>query len=885
VFVRRWRHPEGSRFSGEAESPLVKTRALAGDSLRDSEIQTDPLPEELELPTAVPPYSDSFFKAIHLLCVHGHSCYLSEETISNKIMNDSQLFAPGWPGIPPRWTSSAKSGTGTALNQHSKVWFTISHGILNEVYFPHVDQACTRDLGFIVTNGRDFFSEEKRHCTFENQPIQHGVPVFELTNTEIDGRYRIRKEILTDPYRNVVLQKVRFEALQGQLSDYRLYALLSPHLANFGNYNTGWVGDYKGLPLFLASHDDTALALGCSAPWKKMSVGFVGYSDGWQDLSRNFQMQWQYQRAENGNIACTGEIDLAACNGEFILALGFGSIVTEAGQQVRSSLMEDYDELRTQYVSHWKDWQNSLIKLDEPEREFDLYRSSAAVLRTHESKDFLGGIIASLSIPWGFNKGDEDLGGYHLIWPRDLVETAGALVAAGAHSDAVKVMRYLEATQEAAGNWAQNLWLDGRPYWGGVQMDETALPILLLDLLRREASEHLGKLDRWWPMVRKAASFILRNGPVTQQDRWEEDGGYSPFTLAAEISALLAAADIADLTGHSDQASTMRGAADAWNDNIERWIYATGGDLAEKVGVEGYYVRISPPVIDAAASPTQGFVPIKNRPPGEDSRPAFSLVSPDSLALVRFGLRAPDDPRILNTLKVIDALLKVDLPQGPCWYRYNGDGYGEHRDGSPFDGTGVGRPWPLLAGERAHYELAAGRPKNAEALLTVMEKSTSGAGRLLPEQVWDDNDLPSLELFRGKPTGSACPLVWAHAEYIKLRRSLRDGKIFDQPPQTGQRYLVEKPARQFFGWRLNNKTRTVPRHKTLRLVLLNPALIRWTLDNWNTSHDTSTRDTGLDTYVLDLPTASLPAGSQIAFTFYWQQDNRWEDTNFTVIVE
>jgi glucoamylase len=800
-------------------------------------------------------------------------------------MSDSTTRnAPGWPGIPPRWTSSAKTGVGTALNRHSQVWFTLSHGILNEVYFPRVDQACTRDLGLIVTNGQDFFSEEKRHCTFENKPLEPGVPAIELTNTDISGRYRIHKEVFTDPYRNVVLQNIRFEALQGQLSDYHLYALLSPHLANCGSHNTGWVGDYKGLPAFFAERDGTALALACSAPWKKMSVGFVGSSDGWQDLSAHFQMEWEYERAENGNLACTGEIDLAACNGEFVLALGFGAAWTEAGLHVRSSLFEDIAYTREQYVAQWKNWHNGLLKLDDPKREHDLYRSSIAILRTHESKDFLGGIIASLSIPWGFDKGDEDLGGYHLVWPRDLVETAGALLAAGAPNDAVRVLRYLECTQESAGNWAQNLWLDGRPYWGGVQMDETALPILLLDLLRREAAPGMGKLESWWPMVRQAASFILRNGPVTQQDRWEEDAGYSPFTLAAEIAALLAAADIADLTGHSDAASTLRDTADAWNDNIERWIYATGGDLAQQIGVDGYYVRIAPPDSDGAASPTQGFVPIKNRPPGENLQQACHLISPDALALVRFGLRAPDDPRILNTIRVIDALLKVQLPQGPCWYRYNGDGYGEHKDGSAFDGSGIGRPWPLLAGERAHYELAAGHASEADALLTMMENCPIGHSRLLPEQVWDAEDIPTLELFRGKPTGSACPLVWTHSEYIKLRRSLRDGKIFDQSPQTVQRYQVEKPTRQLFGWRINNKARTLPRNKKLRLKLLNPALVHWSIDGWKTSADTNTRDSGLGLHLLDLPTASLPAGSQIVFTFYWTQENRWEGKDYRVVV-
>jgi glucoamylase len=800
-------------------------------------------------------------------------------------MSNQEHYAPGWPGIPPRWTSSAKTGVGTALNQHSKVWFTLSHGILNEVYFPRVDQACTRDLGFIVTDGKAFFSEEKRHCTFENHPVEPGIPVFELTNTDNSGRYRIHKEVFTDPYRSVVLQKIRFEPLQGELSDYHLYALLSPHLANFGSGNTGWVGDYKGMPMFFAERDGTALALGSSAPWKKMSVGFVGTSDGWQDLSGHFEMEWEYQRAENGNLACTGEIDLAACNGEFVLALGFGAMGSEAGQQVRSCLLEDYSEVRQHYVFHWKNWQDTLIKLDEPKREYDLYRTSTAVLRTHESKDFLGGIIASLSIPWGFNKGDEDLGGYHLIWPRDLVETAGALLAAGAAIDAVRVLRYLESTQEAAGNWAQNLWIDGRAYWSGIQMDETAFPILLLDLLRREAAPGLGRLERWWPMVRNAASFILRNGPVTQQDRWEEDAGYSPFTLAAEISALLAAADIAELTGHSDATATLRDTADAWNANVERWVYTTGGDLAQQIGVEGYYVRIAPADTDCAASPAQGSVPIKNRPPGENLESAAHIISPDALALVRFGLRAADDPRILNTVRIIDALLRVQLPQGPCWYRYNGDGYGEHKDGSAFDGTGIGRPWPLLAGERAHYELAAGRPKEADALLTMMENCTAGHSRLLSEQVWDADDIPALELFRGKPSGSACPLVWAHSEYVKLRRSLRDRKIFDQPPQTVQRYQVENSVRQVLDWRLNNKCRSLPRHQKLRIALLNPALVHWSIDGWQTSVDTNARDTGLGIYTLDLPTASLPAGSQVVFTFFWPQENRWEGTDYSVTVE
>jgi len=614
-----------------------------------------------------------------------------------------------------------------------------------------------------------------------------------------------------------------------------------------------------------------------------MAAGFAGFSDGWQDLSQHYQLTWDYTRAENGNIALTGEIDLPACGGEFTLALGFGAIWTEAALHTRASMLEPYQELRSHYVWHWKNWQDSLLNLDQPPREVDLYRASAAVLRSHESKDFLGGVIASLSIPWGFNKGDEDLGGYHLVWPRDLVETAFGFLAAGAEPDALRVLRYLEATQEADGHWAQNLWLDGRSYWGGMQMDETAFPILLVDGMRRQSRFVLGDPHRWWELVSRAASFIVRNGPVTQQDRWEEDAGYSPFTLAVEISSLLAAADLADAVGQSDIATHLRETADCWNDNIERWVYAKGSDLAQQLGVDGYYVRIAPPDSDCAASPLEGFVPIKNRPPGQNAERATHLVSPDSLALVRFGLRAPDDPHILSTIKVIDALLKVNLPQGPCWYRYNGDGYGEHEDGSPFDGTGIGRAWPLLAGERAHYELAAGRPQVAEELLKVMELSTEG-GRLIPEQVWEVADIPALELVRGKPSGSACPLVWAHSEYIKLRRSLRDRKIFDQPPQTVQRYLVEKQKATHFEWRFNNKCRSMPQGRTLRLLLPAPALVHWSFDGWRTVQDTKSRDP-LGVYVADLPAGELTAGREIVFTLYWQQEQGWGGVNYSVVVE
>lgn len=799
-------------------------------------------------------------------------------------MADTNDQAPGAPGLPGRWTSSAKSGVGTARNLISRIWFTISHGILNEVYYPRVDLACMRDMGLIVTDGENFFSEEKRHTTSVVHHLADGVPAFRVINTCTSGRYRIEKEIFSDPRREVVLQQTSFVPLEGSLGDYHLYVLLAPHLANHGSGNTGWVGDWKGSPMLFASRGEIALALASTAPWLKRSVGYVGNSDGWQDLTQHHRMMWEYRRADDGNIALTAEIDLAACGGQFILALGFGRSNTDAGHRALASLDTEYPELRADYLSAWQDWQRSLLALDEPKRPRDLYRVSTGVLRTHESKNFPGGVIASLSIPWGATKGDDDLGGYHLVWPRDLVETAGGLLAAGANDDAKRVLHYLRVTQEADGHWPQNMWIEGRPYWPGIQLDEAALPILLVDLLFRRGALTDPDQTRLWPMISKAAGYVARNGPVTQEDRWEEDAGYSPFTLAAEIAGLLAAADLADRNHEAEKAAYLRETADLWNANIERWIYVRNTDDCRQLGVEGYYVRLAPPDTAEAGSPKLGFVPIKNRPPEQTMVPAAEVVSPDALALVRFGLRAPDDPRILNTVRVIDALLKVDLPQGPCWYRYNQDGYGEHEDGRGFDGTGIGRAWPLLVGERAHYELAAGRRDEAEKLLTAMEAFSANSG-LLPEQVWDSDDIPERELFKGRPSGSAMPLVWAHSEYIKLRRSLKDGKVFDMPPQTVRRYVTGHKDTPFAFWRFNHKINSMPAGKRLRVEVLSNAVVRWSLDNWQTSTDMPTHSPGFDIFLADLPTDQVKSGERVRFTFYWPGSERWEGENFEVAVE
>jgi glucoamylase len=548
-------------------------------------------------------------------------------------------------------------------------------------------------------------------------------------------------------------------------------------------------------------------------------------------------------------------------------------------------MRDGFAKAKHDYIDGWQQWTKTHVLLKRSRgRRSDLSPISIAVLRTHESKTAPGGLIASLSIPWGFSKGDNDLGGYHLVWARDMVETAGGMLAVGAHEDASRVLSYLRATQQPDGHWSQNMWLDGSPYWNGIQMDETALPILLVDLARREKALTEAEYARFWPMVRQAAGYLVRNGPVSPQDRWEEDPGYSPFTVAAQIAALLAAADLGDLNHEGPVASYLRETADVWNSSVERWMYVCSTDWCKRFDVEGYYVRIAPVQTEVREPGAQNSVHVKNVAAAEDTRLAIHLISPDALALVRFGIRAANDPRIRDTVTVIDALLKVETPCGPTWHRYNDDGYGEHADGSPFDGTGIGRGWPLLTGERAHYELARGRVETAKKLLGVFE-SFANEGGLIPEQVWDTSDIPVRELQFGRPTGSAMPLVWAHAEYLKLHRALRDGRLFDIPPQTVQRYLTEKTVSARMIWRFNHKIRSMSAGKALRIETLAPASIHWSADGWSTVQDTTTHAVGLGIHIADLTTAGLTAEAQIRFTFYWPEAARWEGADFTVRIE
>ncbi len=791
--------------------------------------------------------------------------------------------APGQPGMAPRWTSSAKDGVGTALSPLSRVWFTLSHGILDEIYFPRVDQACTRDCGLIVTDGGagGLFAEEKRDTISETNRVMDGTPAFAIRNTHPDGLFSIEKRIVADPWGDAVLQRIRLHPGES-VPDLRLFVLLAPHLVNGGGHNNAWLGQFKGMDMLFATGDGSSLALACREGFRARSVGFVGASDGWQILKRDGALIEPFDTASDGNVALVAEIE-ASC----LLAIGFGRKPEEAAFQARMSLQRGFTAAEQEYNASWQGWQHDLLKLDPPEQaqRHNFYRVSTAVLRAHESPNFPGGSIASLSIPWGASKGDDDLGGYHLVWPRDLVETAGALLACGALADARRTLDYLRATQEPDGHWPQNCWLDGSAYWSGLQLDETAFPILLVDLACRTGAIPAEETVHYWPMIRAAAAFLLRNGPVTGQDRWEENAGYTPATLAVEIAALLVAAERAALAGEADLATILRDTADAWNADIENWIYVTDTPAARAVGVAGYYVRIAPEGNhDLARTDAHGRIALRNRPEREAGIAADALTGPDVLALVRFGLRDANDPRILDTLKVIDHLTRVELPQGPLWHRYNDDGYGEHHDGRSFDGTGHGRAWPLLTGERAHYALCAGDSATARVLCTTLENCAS-AGGLLPEQVWDSADIPEHELYRGRPSGSAMPLVWAHAEYVKLLRSLRDGAVFDLPPQTVQRYIKDQQKPCIADWRPVWRRSEMMAGRLLRIQLDDAAIIRWTSDDWAHWQECETDDFGDGLHIVTLDTKSLIAGGQVIFTWRLRDHSEtWQGTNFTVTI-
>jgi glucoamylase len=754
--------------------------------------------------------------------------------------------APGAPGIPPTWTSSSKDLVGTALGP-ARVWYTLGYGIVNEVYYPRVDLPQIRDLGFLVGDGRGFWVEVKRERNYSLTLAAPGVPAPTIVHTH--PRYELTLRVAPDPERDVLLIEVEL-AGDETLSP---YVLLAPHLGGSGHANVAAGAVHYQRRVLWAEQGPFGLALAAVDAKQRealgpTSAGYVGFSDGWQDFAKNGAMTWRHPRAGPGNVALLGKLERRC-----VLALGFGPSKGAAASLVGTALLAPFRQVWDDHVERWRRWHAACdaraVNCDLPVSLAAQYVTSRMVLRCHQDKVYPGAMVASLSVPWGNSR--DERGGYHLVWPRDLVECAGALLGVGGQNEALDVLRYLMATQHADGHWNQNQWLGGTPFWTGVQLDETAFPVLLAALLEEQGA--LGG-TRPQDMVRRALQFIVRTGPVSDQDRWEEDRGVNTFTLAVMIAALAAGAKFLD-GADRDVALAI---ADDWNARIEAWTVCRHSSLTARFGLGGYYFRVAPAEALLNEEALYSSSPIKNRLPGA-ALPAGEQIATDFLQLVRYSLRRADDPIIRNTVVLADALLKVDTPAGPAWHRYRNDGYGEHEDGSPYDGTGVGRAWPLLTGERGHYELGAGR--SPQPFLEAMA-AMAGATGLLPEQVWDGAPIAALDLALGRPTGSAMPLAWAHAEFLKLALSARLGRVYDCPRAVRERYAHPGTLTQSV-WSEHAPVRDFLAGTDLRVCLGAPGTVVWRAEPGAEWREIATAPGGLGLHTATLGTRGLDAAARV----------------------
>ena len=675
--------------------------------------------------------------------------------------------APGAPGSNTAWTTGGKQGLGTSATNTSKVWFTIGQGITHEVYYPTVDVANVQDMQYVVSDGSTFTQLERDHTTKQIILTNTQSLSYQQVNTANNGRYKITKTYTTDPARSTVLVRTRFQVLTG--GALQLYVLYNPSLNNSGMGDTGATQSGQ----LVATDGSISSALAVSTGFTKLTSGYGGASsDGYVDLSADHTLNNQYDTANTaGNIVQVGQIPVGT-DTTFTLALGFGSTRTAAAANSTASLTTGFTSASTSYNSGWSSYLGTLAAPPASITANGLttqYRVALMALKAHEDKTWLGANVASLTNPWGEAKNANTSGdcGYHAVWARDLYQVATAQISAGDSGAANRSLDYLFTTQQRAdGSFPQNTRLDGTNCWTSLQMDQVAFPILL--------AWQLGRWDStMWAKVLKSADFIVANGPSTPQERWEEEAGYSPSTIAATIAGLVAAADIATRNGDPTRANAYLATADNWQSNIENWTYTTTGSL----GDGKYYIRIN-----NNTNPNDGAILDINS--GGGSWDERSILDAGFLELVRLGVKPANDAKILGSLPEIDAALKVTTPNGAVWYRYQHDGYGETASGAPYTGSaGVGRPWPIFTGERGEYELANAR--SATTYLTTMG-ATANAGYLIPEQVWDNTTTPGFTI--GEGTGGATPLAWSMAQFVRLANSMTGGTPVETPSIVKARY-------------------------------------------------------------------------------------------------
>jgi glucoamylase len=738
--------------------------------------------------------------------------------------------APDGPGALSYFDLARKDCLGTARNSTSKVWYTVANGVLSDVYYPTIDTTNVNTLQFVVTDGRTFTDLQTRDMTYTVKALNGAALGCEVTSTAKSGKYRIVTAYLTDPDHNTVVMHVHFAPLNfTALSSYKLYVRYDPTINGNGGGGTGnggadssTVDTSTGHPIPLAYDTQTKTnatkrdyavpvysALEASQPFTQVSSGFVGTrSDGLQQLDMSHALTTLYSAAANGNVVQTAQVDLSR-GSDFTLALGFGQTQSAALQSVRGSLSESFGTLLTQYTAGWLSYDAHLTVLHQLAPSAGLskaaiaallqeYYQSANVVKASEDKTFPGAIVASLASPWGqaVSAGDPNntyFGSYREVFARDLYETWSALYVDGDQATARATVNFLfYRQQQADGSMPRNSLLNGKtaPDSFNTQLDEASYPLIM--------AYQMGMTDSnlYQHHIKAAANFVLSHGPSYGVERWEEQGGYSPATIAAEIAGLVAAARIAEKNNDQQSAQLWLGVADDWQRSIKQWTVTTTGSLS----TEPYFIRLSKTGDPNAAIAYN----LGNGGPTLDQR---SVIDAGFLELVRLGELPAQDPTIVNSLSVVDKTLKVQTANGPGWERYNADGYGDAAsDGAPWapSDQGTGHVWPALTAERGEYQLETGDLSSAVSLLATMHKMSGGVG-LLPEQDWDVADLPaspygsdptiaSIGFQNGQPAGSADPLTWSTASYVRLFNDILSNKLLEQPSATYDRYVAHKSA-------------------------------------------------------------------------------------------
>ena len=735
-------------------------------------------------------------------------------------------IAPGGPGSLSHFDLARKDCLGTARNTTSKVWFTVAGGVLSDVYYPTIDNTNVETLQYVVTDGSTFTDLQTRDMTSTVRALDASGMTCEVTSTPASGLYRIVTDYAVDPHSNALLMKVAFRVDKKvkKSGGLRLYLRFDPTVNGNGGGGTGNGGadsattdTSTGHPILVASDPSTVtnavnrdyaqpVYAALDAPFAETTNGFAGTdSDGLTQLDASHALTTSYTTASDGNVVQTARVAGGKKDGgdlDFTVALGFGASQSDAVQTAEGAVKDTFDRALADSKKGWSAYDKGLnpppkklpgIKQKRVDALQDAYYVNANVLKASEDKTFPGAIVASMTSPWGqaISAGDPSntyFGSYREVFARDLYEIWTGLMADGDLSTARDATLFLfERQQQADGSMPRNSLVNGKtaPDSFGTQLDETSYPILMADEL------HLTDPTLYADHIKPAANFVASHGPSFGSERWEEQSGYSPSTIAAEIAGLVAAAHLADLNHDPVSAAVWRGVADDYQRSIKSWTVTTTGPLAPR-----YFIRLSK-TGDPNAAITYN---VGNGGPTLDQR---SVIDAGFLELARLGELPANDPDILASLPVVDSTIGANTPSGPGWHRYNGDGYGDRTsDGRPWapSGVGTGHLWPALSSERGEQSLQTGNAADAASLLDGMDQFVGGVG-LIPEQDWETADLApspfgtppdtaSIGFVDGQPAGSAGPLNWSAASFVRLFADIGAGSLDDRPQSTFNRYVA-----------------------------------------------------------------------------------------------